>query len=125
LSFEDWLYRKAEQNAHNEILAFLMMIMGMNLLIGGLVVTVIVLGEPTLLLFIIQQPLSHSATIGFMLTVAGFSVLAFGFVLVVHYDRERSWYVGETTKSTMYRKKKPTAKTTNQTLKELADGRKS
>jgi hypothetical protein len=124
LSFEDWLYRKADQNAHNEILAFLMMIMGINLLIGGLVVTVIVVGEPIILPFIIQQPPSQSATIGFTLTLAGFAILAVGFILVVHYDRERSWYVGETTKSTMYRKKKPTAKTLDQTLQELAAQRK-
>lgn len=124
MSFEDWLYRKADQNAHNEILAFLMMIMGINLLIGGLVVTVITVGEPALLPFIIQQPHSYPAMIGFTLTLAGFAILAVGFILVVHYDRERSWYVGETTKSTMYRKKKPTTKTINETLEELADQRK-
>jgi hypothetical protein len=124
LSFEDWLYRKADQNAHNEILAFLMMIMGINLLIGGLVVTVITVGEPALLPFINQQPLSYSAMIGFTLTLAGFAILAVGFILVVHYDRERSWYVSETTKSTTYRKKKPTVKAMDKTLQELANQRK-
>ena len=44
LSFEDWLYRKSEQNAHSEILSFLMMVMGVNILVGGLVVTVITVG---------------------------------------------------------------------------------
>jgi hypothetical protein len=124
LSFEDWLYRKADQNAHNEILALLMMIMGINLVIGGLVVTVVVVGEAVLLPFISQQPQNQSAMIGFTLTLAGFIILAAGFVLVVHYDRERSWYVGETMKSTMYRKKKPTAKTMSDALQELAEQRK-
>jgi hypothetical protein len=49
LSFPDWLYRKAEQNAQSEILAFLMMVLGMNLLMGGLIVTVIAACDPNLL----------------------------------------------------------------------------
>jgi uncharacterized membrane protein len=124
LSFEEWLYRKAEQNAHNEILAFLMMILGMNLLIGGLLVTVIVVGEPTLFPFIIQQPLSQSATLGFILTIVGFAILSAGFILVIHYDRERSWYVGETAKSTMFRKRKNPVRPINETFEELAEERK-
>jgi hypothetical protein len=32
LSMEDWLHRKAEENAYNEILTFLMTILGVNLL---------------------------------------------------------------------------------------------
>jgi uncharacterized BrkB/YihY/UPF0761 family membrane protein len=106
LSFEDWLYRKAEQNAHNEILAFLMTILGMNLLVGGLLVTLITMGQLTLLPLLNQQPLSQSATLGFILTVVGFCVLSTGFVLVIHYDRERSWFIGETAKSTLYKKDK-------------------
>lgn len=108
LSFENWLYRKAEQNAHNEIIAFLMMVLGMNLLLGGLIVTIIVTGEPNLFFFLIQPPLKHPAVLGLVLTAAGFTVLCVGFVLVVHYDRERSWYMGETEKSTSFRKKKQT-----------------
>jgi hypothetical protein len=124
LSFEEWLYRKAEQNANNEILAFLMMILGMNLLIGGLLVTILMVGEPVFLPFIAQQPLSQTVTLGFILTVIGFIILAAGFILVIHYDRQRSWYVGETAKSTMYKKGKNTVKTIKETVQELADERK-
>src|SRR4030042_3554639 len=45
LSFEDWLYRKSEQNAHSEIMAFLLVVLSVNLLLGGLVVTVLTVGQ--------------------------------------------------------------------------------
>lgn len=121
MSFEEWLYRKAEQNAHNEILAFLMMALGMNLLVGGLIVTIFTVGEPILIPFITQQPLSPSATVGLILTIAGFFILSIGFILVVHYDKEMSWYIRETEKSTLYRKRKAAVKTTSRILEEYYD----
>ena len=124
MSFEEWLYRKAEQNAHNEILAFLMMILGMNLLIGGLLVTLLVAGEPISLPFITQQPPSQTVTLGFTLTVMGFIVLAAGFILVIHYDRQRTWYVGETTKSSVFKKGKDSVKPLRETIQDYAEERK-
>ncbi|MGD0496782.1 MAG: hypothetical protein ABSB28_12230 [Candidatus Bathyarchaeia archaeon] len=103
MSFQEWLYRKAEENAHNEILAFLMMVLGMNLLIGGLIVTAITAGGPNSLFYVTQQPLSQSAILGFALTVTGLFILLAGFVLVVHYDRQRSWHLKEIEKSTKFR----------------------
>jgi len=116
LSFEDWLYKKADQNVHNEILAFLMMIMGMNLLIGGLVITTIAIGESVLLPFITQQPMTPEV-LGLGLTTAGFAVVSVGFLLVIHYDKEASWYMHETEKSTI-RKKKIADRTVNKALEE-------
>ena len=124
MSFEDWLYRKAEQNAQNEILAFLIMILGMNLLIGGLIVTVLAVGEPLFLPFLAQQPVDRAATVGFVLTFAGFFMLSAGFVLAIHYDRQRSWYVGETAKSTMYEKDTTAIRTVNETVRELIEEKK-
>jgi hypothetical protein len=117
LSFENWLYKKADQNAHNEILAFLMMTIGMNLLIGGLVITTIAIGEPVLFPFITQQPMTSSEVLGLVLTTAGFAVVSVGFLLVIHYDKEASWYMHETEKSTI-RKKKTVNRTANKALEE-------
>ena len=98
-----------------------MMTLGMNLLIGGLVVTTITVGEPVLLPFIIQQPLNLSATLGLILTIAGFAILSVGFILVIHYDKEMSWYIHETEKSTMYRKRGNRVRTGNKILEEYFD----
>jgi hypothetical protein len=124
LSFEDWLYKKAEQNAHSEILSFLMMVLGMNLLIGGLIVTIIVVGQPNLFLFVIQQPLNQSAALGLILTVTGFAILSAGFMMVIYYDRQRTWHLREIEKSTKIKNRKITVKTTNEILEELTHGKK-
>jgi hypothetical protein len=121
LSFQEWLYRKAEQNAHSEILAFLMMILGMNLLMGGLILTALTAGGPNLLFYVTQQPLSQSAVLGLVLTITGFLILSASFVLVVHYDRQRSWHLKEIEKSTGLRNRKVTIKTADELLKEVAD----
>jgi hypothetical protein len=98
-----------------------MMILGMNLLMGGLIVTVIAAGGPNLFFYITEQPLSQSAVLGLVLTITGFLILSAGFVLVVHYDRQRSWHLNEIEKSSRPRNRKVTVKTSNELLKELAD----
>ena len=106
LSFEDWLYRKADQYAHNEILAFLMMVLGMVSLVGGLIITVVMTGQLLLIPLIDQHPLSPSSSVGLILTTAGFLVLSGGFVMAVYYDRKRSWHVNEIEKSNQLKNRK-------------------
>ena len=122
---EGWLHRKAEENAHNEILAFLMIILGVNLLTGGLLAIIIAAGEPSWLLSFPYMPLQASpAYLGLILTVAGFAVLAAGLVLVMHYDRKRSWYIKEIEKSSMPKKWKTNSETVDQILEEYSGKRK-
>jgi len=97
-----------------------MMILGMNLLMGGLILTVITAGGPNLLFYVTQQPLTQSAVLGLDLTITGFLILSASFVLVVHYDRQRSWHLKEIEKSTGLRNKKVTIKTADELIKELA-----
>jgi hypothetical protein len=110
LSYEDWLNGKSDESAHNEIMAFLMVILGMNISIGGLIVTIIMLGQPNIFLFMTQQPISMSAALGPILTIVGFLLTSAGFILVVYYDRKRSWYMGEIHKASMFEKKKSKSK---------------
>lgn len=97
-----------------------MMVLGMNLLIGGLIVTVITAGGPNLLFYFTQQPLGESSILGLVLTVTGFLILSASFVLVVHYDRQRSWHLKEIEKSTRPRNRKVVVRTPDELLKELA-----
>ncbi|MDI6904018.1 MAG: hypothetical protein QMD13_00780 [Candidatus Bathyarchaeia archaeon] len=61
----EWLHRKADENAHNEILAFLLIILGVNLLIGGLLTVIVVVGEPAwLLVFPYTPPKTPSTYLG-------------------------------------------------------------
>ena len=119
------MHRKAEEHAHNEILAFLMIILGVNLLIGGLLTIIIAAGEPNWLLNFPYVPLQASpAYLGLILTFTGFAILSAGFLLVVHYDRKRSWYVKEIEKSSIPKKWKTNSKTVNQILEEYTGKRK-
>ncbi len=95
-----------------------MMILGTNLLMGGLLVTIIVVGEASFLSFFAQASRSLSAVLGLILTLVGFFFVLIGFILVVHYDKEKSWYINEIEKSTTRRKGKTNIKTINEMLKE-------
>jgi len=113
------MHRKAEENAHNEILAFLMAILGVNLLIGGLIEVTIVTGEPSWLLIFPYTPAqTSSAYLGLILTLTGFTILSAGFILVIHYDRKKTWYIKEIEKSSISQKWKTDYKTANQILEE-------
>lgn len=105
MSYEDWLHSKRDESAHNEILALLMVVLGMNLLIGGLIMTTLITGEPKVFPFFIEQPTSASTALCFILTVTGYLVVSAGLIFVVHYDRGRSWYAGEIEKATIHKKK--------------------
>ena len=119
------MHRKAEENAHNEILAFLMTILGVNLLLGGLLVVIITAGEPSWLLIFPYKPLqTQSAYMGLILTITGFTILSVGFILVIHYDRKRSWYIREIERSSLPKKWKTNSKMVNQILEEYTGRRK-
>jgi len=116
---EDWLHRKAEENAHNEILAFLMIVLGVNLLVGGLLTIIIASEEPNWLLNFPYIPLQASpANLGLVLTFTGFAILSAGFILVIHYNRKRSWYIKEIEKSSIIPKWNVGSKTVDQILEE-------
>jgi hypothetical protein len=112
------MHRKAEEHAHNEILAFSMTALGLNLLIGGLLVIIIVSGESSLSLSFPYMPLQISpAYFGLILAITGFVILAAGFMLVAYYDRKRTWYMREIEKASI-RKEKGVLKSVDEILEE-------
>jgi hypothetical protein len=125
LSYEDWLQRKADESAHNEILSFLTVVAGINISMGGLIVTIMILGGPNFLLFLTQQPITVSVALGPILTFLGFIIAASGFVLTFYHSRKRSWYLGEVQKSNIFEKKKDESKTAKEVLEEYARGQSS
>jgi len=70
------------------------------MLVGGLLVTLTVVQEPAWLLFIpYQQYMNRMGVLGFVFSLTGLACLAIGFILVVHYDRKRSWILDQLEKS--------------------------
>ncbi|MEM1551226.1 MAG: hypothetical protein QXH03_00965 [Candidatus Bathyarchaeia archaeon] len=122
---EDWLRRKAEENAHNEILALLLVILGVNFLTTGLLVAFYSLGEEWWQLFLTFRRLqSATAILGLILTAAGFTISSAGFILVIHYDRKKSWYRKQLEDSSMVKRWRTDAKTVDQILEEHIGKRK-
>jgi len=119
LSFEDWQYRQAEKNAHNEILALIVMVLGANLLIGGLIITVLTTGQPIIIPFITQQTINLPIALGVILTNSGFAILFAGFALGIHYDKQRSWHLKEIDKSSDRKNWQVAVKTANEMLQEI------
>jgi len=96
-----------------------MMIVGVNLLVGGLIVTVMTVGVPIINPFNIQQVLSYSSILGLILTISGFSIISAGFILVIQYDRKRTWHLKEIEKTTALKNRKIHIRSAEQILDEL------
>jgi hypothetical protein len=48
-----------------------------------------------------------------------------GFILVVYYDKERSWYLGEIDRATQLKNRKVKIKAAHDVLEELVEGKKN
>lgn len=97
ITFESFLQRKSEEYAHNEILAFLVVILGTVILMGGLLVTIMSVDQPRwLMLFPFPYEItSHPGALGLLLTSTGFLLICTGFVAFVYYDRKKSFFIGQ------------------------------
>ena len=102
-----------------------MMVVGVNLLVGGLIVTVITVGEPFLNPFNISSTVSYSPVLGLILTVAGFSVIAAGFILVINYDRNRTWHLNEVQKAAMLKNRRISVKSAHEMMNQFVEEEKT
>lgn len=92
--YKEYMRENVEELRHRETLAFLIMIMGMISLMGGLTMTIILANQLNWFLFFPYEPTSSpSSLLGMTLTLLGFALTSAGFVLAVHYDREKMWFL--------------------------------
>jgi hypothetical protein len=96
LLFSEYLHEKAEESRHNEIVGYLIVIIGSIFFVGGLLETVITAESPQWFLIIPYHLTPHPySLLGLSLTLVGVALLILGIVLTVHYARERGWYMKE------------------------------
>ena len=94
--YKDYMRENVEELRHRETLAFLIMIMGMISLMGGLTMTIILANQLSWFLFFPYEPSPGPAgLLGMALTLLGFSLTSAGFVLAVYYDREKMWFLNQ------------------------------
>lgn len=89
-SFSEYLHEKADESRHNEMVGYLVVIIGAVFFVGGLVVTVITVEIPGWFLTVPYQLL-----ISLSLASVGVALLGLGIALGLHYSRERSSYMKE------------------------------
>lgn len=94
MSFEEYLREKAAESRQKETVGFSLIVLGMVLLVGGLLITLIVVGNPDWFLFIPWKRTSDpTSMISLSMTLSGF-VLAFaGATYIIFASSERSWYL--------------------------------
>jgi len=94
LALRDYLHEKAEESRHNETLAFLIVVIGVNFLVGGMVATVVAVENPEWLLFIPYKLNSHPYSLmGLSFTSIGLVLLVLGIVFSIHSALQRSLYM--------------------------------
>ena len=103
MSFGDYLHRKAADSTHNEILAFLTVILGAVILMGGFLVTFIVVEQPKwFFLFPYQISSQPSSFLGLILALTGFLLMSTGFIMIIYYDRRKVWCLSQIEESNPY-----------------------
>ncbi len=89
-----YVRENVEELRHRETLAFLIMIMGMISLMGGLTITITLANKVSWFLIVPYEPTyGPSSLLGITLTMLGFGLTSAGFVLAVYYDREKMWFL--------------------------------
>ena len=94
MSFEEYIREKAAESRQKECAGFLLIVLGMILLVGGFIITLITVGDPDWILFIPWKRTSDpTSVISLSMTLSGF-VLAFaGATYIIFASSERSWYL--------------------------------
>jgi len=94
LALRDYLHEKAEESRHNETLGFLIMLIGVNLLVGGILATVVSVENPDWFLFIPYKLNSHPySLVGLSFASIGLVLLVLGIIFSVHSALQRSLYI--------------------------------
>jgi len=93
MSFEEYLHEKAAESRHRETVGFILLVLGMVMLVGGFLITLVIAANPDWLLFIPwKRTADPTSLISLSMTLSGFVLIFTGAGYVVFASADRSWY---------------------------------
>ena len=119
MSFEEYLREKAAESRHRETVGFSFVVLGMVMLIGGFLITLVVAGNPDWFYFIPWKRTSDPTSLmSLSMTLSGFVLTIAGAVYIVFASADRSWYL-KSLKETMEDMPKKEEELFKQRIKDL------
>ena len=94
MSFEEYLHEIAAESRHKESVGFSLIVLGITLLVGGLLITFITVGNPDWFLLIPwKQTSDPTSLISLSMTLSGFVLVFVGATYIIFASSERSGYL--------------------------------
>ena len=94
MSFEDYLHEKAAESRHRETVGFSFLVLGMVMLIGGFLITLVITGNPDWLIFIPwKRTTDPTSLISLSMTLSGLVLVFAGVGYIMFASADRSWYI--------------------------------
>jgi len=121
MTLREYLHENAEESRHKEAVGFSLVVLGMVLLVGGVLITLVTVGEPDWFLFIPWKSTSNpTSLISMFMTISGFAIIFAGAIYIIFASSKRAGYLSSLKKASEYalEKKEDTFEQKIQDLKE-------
>jgi len=94
MSLSEYLHENAAESRHKEAVGFSVVVLGMVLLVGGVLLTLVTVGNPDWFLFIPWKRASNpTSLISLFMTLGGFVILFAGAIYIIFASSQRSGYL--------------------------------
>jgi len=94
MSLSEYLHENAAESRHKEAVGFSLVVLGMVLLVGGVLITLVTVGNPDWFLFIPWKQTSNpTSLISLLMTLGGFMILFAGAIYIIFASSQRSGYL--------------------------------
>jgi hypothetical protein len=103
MSISEYLHENAAESRHKEAVGFSLVVLGMVLIVGGLLITLVTIGNPDWFLFIPwKQTSDPTGLISLFMTLSGFIVVFAGAIYIIYASSQRSGYLSSLQKALEY-----------------------
>jgi uncharacterized membrane protein len=100
MSIREYLHENAAESRHKESVGFSLVVLGMILLVGGLLITLVTIGNPDWFLFIPwKQTSDPTSLVSLFMTVSGFVIVFVGAICIIFASSKRSGYLSSLKKA--------------------------